>query len=741
MAYSSVKDIFGVALKTEGEAEKQGDAIRTKALVPPTGTNRREWAHYWYDVGLRVIPIVPNEKRSTVKWTPWLTDLNHAKIESHWQAHPDHDVGFIVDEGLIVLDADGPESMAALTQIEMEYGMPPLLINKTRRGEHHFFRLAPGTFVKSDAHDTEAFPDRLDVKARMSLLILPPSGPREIASRNIDHRDDLIEVDQEFVDAIFLHNGREAPRLREYSTNNVADDRELPDLGVLSGLLKHIDPGCGYQDWLQALMALYHETGGSDDGLELADAWSSRAGNYGGRKHVEERWQSFGNGSTRPVTIGTLIHRAKAGGADMHAILADAGEQFTVLPQELEIVERTVGSLSSDAKVKHAADTVIGSDTSLPAPCADARSDAMEADAVEGLDADAITYDVDRKHPLTRFSLLGDSALLEAQLVEPLPVLGFIALLGQLTLIFAAPNVGKTLLALYLLTLYLEGLDPAKIHYVNVDDNAAGLHEKLQIAEEHGFHMLAENHRGFHARDLVSILTDLTDKGQASGVIVILDTLTKFVDVIDKKAARLLMIEARRFVQAGGTFIALGHVNKNKGGNGELVYAGTADLLNDADSAWMLQEACLLKDSSERIVTFVKRKGRHASQPERLGFAYAYGQQLPYSELLKSVRPVDDALLDDARSELQAITDETIISSVRACIAEGINSKMKLATTAAKKAGVSRRTVEALLDRYAGDDPEHHHWRCVTGGPRGAFIYELHGPATSATEGGEPGGG
>lgn len=740
MDYTSTNDILVATPEMQGKARNSGAAFTdNNKPTPPTGTDRREWAHYWYDVGFRVIPIIPNEKRSTVKWTPWLADLSSAQIESHWRTHPDHDVGFIVDEGLLVLDADGPESMTALTQIEMEHGAPPLLINKTRRGEHHFFRLAPGTFVKSDAHDTEAFPDRLDVKARMSLVILPPSGPREIDSRNINHRDDLDEVDQAFVDAIFLHNGRETPRPRESAATYIADDRELPELGILSRLLDHIDPGCGYQDWVQVLMGLHHETAGSDEGLELADAWSRRAANYGGRDDVEVKWRSFEKGSARPVTIGTLILRAKANGGDMDAIMADAGEQFTVLPIELEIVERSPHAASTYSSSILAQDIVIGKGDSVATAGDEER--ASDRPSASDTQEDTIVHEVDRKHPLTRYSLLGDSALLEAELVDPLPVLGLIALLGQLTLIFAETGVGKTLTTLYLLTQGIDGLDPSKVHYVNVDDNANGLHEKLLIAEAHGFHMLSEGHRNFRASDLITILSELTDNGKVDGVVVILDTLTKFVDVIDKKAVRALMIEARRFVQAGGTFIALGHVNKNKAGNGQPVYAGTADLLNDADSAWMLQEACLLKDSNERVVAFTKRKGRHASQPERLGFAYAYGQQLPYAELLKSVRPVDDALLDDIRAEVQAITNETLIAAVRGCIAEGINSKMKLATTAAKRAGASRRTIEALLDRYAGDDPAQHHWHCVTGGPRGAFLYELHGPVKSASEGGEAGGG
>ena len=46
-------------------------------------------------------------------------------------------------------------------------------------------------------------------------------------------------------------------------------------MSQLAVLLDHLDPDMGYEDWLHILMALFHETGGSDEGLELAVQWSS----------------------------------------------------------------------------------------------------------------------------------------------------------------------------------------------------------------------------------------------------------------------------------------------------------------------------------------------------------------------------------------------------------------------------------------------------------------------------------
>ncbi|MCO6433022.1 MAG: hypothetical protein J5I87_01840, partial [Nitrosomonas nitrosa] len=130
---------------------------------------------------------------------------------------------------------------------------------------------------------------------------------------------------------------------------------------------------------------------------------------------------------------------------------------------------------------------------------------------------------------LDKYSLSGKSSEIEKQLVEEKLILGPIALQGQITNIYAPPNAGKTLITLYLLTQCVEqgGIDPSKLFYLNMDDNSKGLLEKLHIAEEHGFHMLADGYRDFNANRFVNLIVEMINENQAHGVIIILDTLKK----------------------------------------------------------------------------------------------------------------------------------------------------------------------------------------------------------------------
>jgi len=137
-------------------------------------------ALHWHRFGFQVIPIVPCTKKTAVKWNPWLADLSEPKITSYWRKHPDHEVGFIVGDDIIIFDADTPQSLARLCDIEEIFDVTPSLTIKTRKGEHHYFRRAEGVLAKSDSHSSDKHPERIDVKTGRAMVVLPPSGGKEV---------------------------------------------------------------------------------------------------------------------------------------------------------------------------------------------------------------------------------------------------------------------------------------------------------------------------------------------------------------------------------------------------------------------------------------------------------------------------------------------------------------------------------------------------------------------------------
>jgi P4 family phage/plasmid primase-like protien len=65
-----------------------------------------------------------------------------------------------------------------------------------------------------------------------------------------------------------------------------------------------------YDTWIHVGMALHHQFGGSEEGKDLWDRWSSSAPNYESDA-IEERWRSFGHYHGTPVTFATVLKFAK----------------------------------------------------------------------------------------------------------------------------------------------------------------------------------------------------------------------------------------------------------------------------------------------------------------------------------------------------------------------------------------------------------------------------------------------
>jgi hypothetical protein len=506
-------------------------------------------------------------------------------------------------------------------------------------------------------------------------------------------KDGLAEPGQESIDAVSRHNGRVAPRAPEAAPSpRISWVPQSQIIARLGALLCHIDPDCGYDDWLHVLMAVHYETGGSDDGLELADTWSSKGKKYVGHDEIRDKWRSFRSDQENHFTIATLIHIVEAKGLDWLTVCAAVEPQF-----------------------KRCDYTVVQPAVQLP---------------------DAPTLSA---NPLDKFSLRGMSGEIEKRAVDEKPVLGQLALQGQATVFHAAPNTGKTLITLSLLIDAIQHgrVDPSKIYYLNMDDTNSGVLEKLRIAEEYGFHLLAEGHQGFSANQFLGQVAEMIENDQAHGVIVILDTLKKFVNLMDKIKSSSFTTVIRQFVMKGGTLIALAHTNKNPGRDGKPVYAGTSDIIDDFDCAYTLAPVTSQAGSGEKVVEFENKKRRGNVVPSA-GYSYSIEHGMPYVEILLSVQPVDATQLVPLKQAEQIRSDAEVITSVIACIGEGVNTKMKLAEAVAKRAGVSKRAALQIIEKYTGDDPAQHQW-AYSLQERGAKVYALldHTPSDQGLDAAE----
>lgn len=626
----------------------------------------------WHRFGFTVIPIRPGEKRSVTVWSKWEGDhQTEEHIKAHWAEHPKHEVGAVTDDGFIVLDADTPKAIKAIEELEKAHGLVCDLVVTTSRGEHHYYKLAPDTFAKQDSHDGKQYPERIDIRTGRSLIILPPSGSRKIKVCNVDNISQLSVASQDFIDAVFSHNGRDVPRLAVKKEVQQDEPSKLNNhtQAEIRAYLDYIDPDCGYEDWRNIGMSLHNEFEGSDIGLDIFDEWSSKADKYDGQGSLDKKWLSFANYNGIPITIGSLLKMAIDNGADVQEIQSKHG---------FEICETVVIQPET-----------ISTDTDR---------------AVESSIAN---------NPLAKFVLNNDLEDMQAQVQDEVFILAGIALMGQLTNLYAKPNSGKTLLVLYeLIQVVKNGIIKGEnIYYIDADDGYGDLVTKIDILKKHDINVLAPNHKGFISSDLTNILQRVIEKGLAKGIVLIFDTLKKFTDIMSKSAASEFWKVLRGFSAKGGTVISLAHTNKKEDQNGKPVYAGTTDSLDDCDCGYTLRR---LDSPSKEPVVFAELENikNRGSVAMKAVYQFSVEEGLSYRELLDSVRKVEEDELARLTSNTsnRKVDEPRVIDAIIDCISEGINKKMVLAKAVAEATGESRNAVTRILEKYTGTDSLESKW-------------------------------
>ena len=586
-----------------------GVKFNPSSTSPYTGTISRKGvspsatsALSFYRFGLGVIPVVAGEKQLAVPLDPWLKELNEETITRFWTQHPNADVGYIVGDSLIVFDCDSDLAEQAMTAIEVRFGVQASVVNKTPRGSHRLYRVANGVYANSDSHSTEEFPGRIDVKHGRGMVILVSIDGRKLVRMDFSHASEIQEVSQEFIDAVFAHNGRPLPR-----PVPVRDHQEAQ--------------GC--------------------------------------------------------CPAGAIMNRV---------------EEFE--PCDTVVID---------------SQTPLATVTPLRLPTA--------------VDLPAAPRTV-----LGAFSMLGMSQELERLAQDQKPILGNLVLRGQAVAIFAWPNAGKTLIFFFLVIEAIRAgvVEPSSVHYINMDDNAAGLRDKLLLAEEFGFQMLADGYFDFDAQAFNDSLVRMTDTDTAHGVVVILDTLKKFVNTMDKTRSAAFGRLVRRFVMKGGTVVALAHANKHPNAQGKVTYSGTSDIVDDFDCAFVLDVLNNDADSGTRTVEFTNIK-RRGNVDQTAAYTYTLDRDISYAQLLASVAPANPEQVAPLKAAIDAAADSTVIAAVLECLGDGIDTKMQLAGAVSQRVGVSRRKAMAVIEKYTGNDPQQHRWRYVVKA-RGAQVFQALEP-------------
>lgn len=222
-----------------------------------------------------------------------------------------------------------------------------------------------------------------------------------------------------------------------------------------------------------------------------------------------------------------------------------------------------------------------------------------------------------------------------------------IALAGQITLLYAQPNTGKTLLFMhFLIAAFKAGvIKPEDVFYINADDDYKGLLTKTRVAKEYGFQMISPAESGMQPKEIVRMLVDMAEAGEAKGKVIILDTVKKFVNLMSKQDQSSFHNSLRILIAKNASAIMAGHANKYPNAEGNLVYEGTSDTMNDVDCVYSINRMSPL-DTDEMIIEFRNEKNR-GDVVKKVSYKYDNSEGVHWLDRLKSVAQLD---LGEARS-------------------------------------------------------------------------------------------
>lgn len=295
--------------------------------------------------------------------------------------------------------------------------------------------------------------------------------------------------------------------------------------------------------------------------------------------------------------------------------------------------------------------------------------------------------------------------VMEKKMLNDTYVIGKLAIFGQATVIYAKPNTGKTLLILYLLSQAIKNgqIRGEDVFYINADDAYKGLVEKIKFANTHGFNMLAPGHEDFKADMLLDILSAMNEQETSRGTIIILDTLKKFTDPMDKKSSSAFTSVIREFISHGGSVILLAHTNKHRDQNGGVIFAGTSDIVDDVDCAYTLDISN--KTDCEVSVLFENFKCR-GDVAQQAGYTYSKWEGQTYQELIATVTALEEQ--DTATAQRNRIMNELLdknerlIKAIVEAITNGITLKTDIVKAVNVATGTSRRNIIDAIDAHTG---------------------------------------
>ena len=267
---------------------------------------------------------------------------------------------------------------------------------------------------------------------------------------------------------------------------------------------------------------------------------------------------------------------------------------------------------------------------------------------------------------------------------------------GHMVVICSKANGGKTTLMVQIAGDMAK--DGYRVLYINADASASDIKYYAHHALDYGYTLINPDLTNGTADEVMEELRQISlAEGDFSKVVIVLDTLKKFGDMMNKSKSKLFNSLLRTLTAKGITVICLAHTNKYEDKDGMPIYEGTGDLRNDFDELIYLMP--VKNPDGTTTVSTLKDKTRADIRDE--SFIITADRE---------VRRLDHHVNTLAINECQKnlADDHAVINFILEHISPISKTTTELRTIAIDNSiKYSRNRLDAVLRRYcAGNSPD-----------------------------------
>lgn len=267
---------------------------------------------------------------------------------------------------------------------------------------------------------------------------------------------------------------------------------------------------------------------------------------------------------------------------------------------------------------------------------------------------------------------------------------------GHMVVICSKANGGKTTLMVHIAGDMAK--DGYRVIYINADASASDIKDYKLHAMEYGYALINPDLTNGTADDVVEELRNISRaEGDLSKVVIILDTLKKFGDMMNKSKAKQFNSLLRTLTTKGITIICLAHTNKHDDKEGKPIFEGTGDLRNDFDE--LIYLISVRNPDSTITVSTLSDKTRAAIRDESFLIN-------PDREVKLLDHHVDTLAINEYQRNLA--DDQPVINFILEHISPVSKTATELRTIAIEQnIKYSRNRLDSVLRRYcAGKSPD-----------------------------------